>query len=145
MSRLVDHLLNPIMLSLIFLNCPFSLNLILTFYKVVNLEGNIRAGSKTISCTFKLVVCEGVMINKESEASCRKKGVKKPAIIPNISITGNGLIFTFTLRIPRKGRITFSDSKVTPVATTTTTTSTTTNPQNTTPGKFETDHKFNFI
>ena len=113
------------------------------------MKGDVKAGSKTISCTFKLVVCEGVMNNKKSTASCKGK-VKRTTTIRNHSITGNRLKFTFTLNIPKKGKITFSNSEVTPEATTTTTTptSTTTNQPittpNNTPGKYKTDHNFNF-
>ena len=127
------------MLSSILLNYPFSLNLILTFYKVVNVKGDVKAGKQTISCTFKLAVCEGVMDNKKSTASCKPKVNKRPTTIRNHSITGNRLIFKFTLNIPKRGKITFLNSEVTPEATTTPTTTPTNPPTtttNNTPGKF---------
>ena len=99
------------------------------------MKGDVKAGSKTISCTFKLVVCKGVMDNKKSTASCKPK-VKRPTTIRNHSITGNRLIFKFTLNIPKRGKITFSNSEVTPEATTTPTTTPPTTTTNNTPGKF---------
>ena len=86
------------------------------------------AGAKKLHCTFTLFYNELRMDEKNSIANCKGK-VKRTTTIDGFSIRARELDFTFTLTIPKKGRITFSASSITSIlitpssATTSTTTS----------------------
>ena len=80
--------------------------------------GEIKAGSKSLQCTFNLLYSEQKMDEKKSVAKCKGK-VKKLTRIENFSISGKELNFTFTLTISKKGKITFSSSSIKPVVITT--------------------------
>ena len=83
------------------------------------MNGVVKAGSKTLQCTFTLLYSKLKLDEKKSVAKCKGK-VKKMTKIPNYKIGGKELDFTFTLTIPKKGKITFSASMIQPIVVTTT-------------------------
>ena len=97
---------------------------------MLTLSGAVKIGLKRLQCTFNLYYKGLIMDEKKSVAKCKGK-VKKTTKIQNYEISGKELDFTFTLTIPKKGKIIFSASSIKSVVTTTTTT-TTTKPTSTT-------------
>ena len=80
--------------------------------KVEKLKGTVKVGSKTSLCSFTLVYTGLKLDLKKSKAQCSPK-LKRNVKIPNYTISGTEMVFTFTITITKKGKtITLSKAKI---------------------------------
>ena len=77
--------------------------------KVEKLKGTVKVGSKKFLCSFTLVYTGLKLDLKKSKAQCSPK-LKKT--VKNYTINGAEMVFTFTMTIAKKGKITLSKAKI---------------------------------
>ena len=69
----------------------------------------VKTGTKTLKCTFNLIYKDLKLNEKKSKVKCSPR-VKKSVDIPNYSISGDSLIFSFDLKIMKNGKVILSNS-----------------------------------